>query len=109
MFRKNKIFKSLLCCSLAVLLLNCMCMPSLAESTEKKDELILNTENNLVGDIVISLNKECNVNSVIEAEAIVVNGGEYEFELQYIAKSRENPIISLQVDGEYPFGESYRI
>lgn len=109
MFRKNKIFKSLLCSSLAVLLLNSICMPSLAESADIKDKLISNTENSLVGDIVINLNKECNVNSVIEAEATVVNSGEYEFEMLYIAKSRENPIVSLQIDGEYPFAKADRI
>ncbi len=62
-----------------------------------------------VEKIYINADTECKTGTALEFEILVEQAGSYELELQFTAKDSDNPIISLQIDGDYTFSGAERI
>lgn len=109
-FKRKNILGSAVSWCLAVSLILGTGVTATAEntSTETQDSFSL-AEGVQSGEIAAVINKPCKVGTKLEFEIEAEESGEYELELQYTAASRENPVISLHIDGALPLEEADRI
>ena len=105
MSKRNRILKVIVCWCLITVLIGSI--ETLAITKNVKTEG--NASVHSAEDILFTIEKECTVGTRMEFDVIASQQGEYELELQYIARKKYNPIMSIKFDGKIQIEDASRI
>ncbi len=111
MYGKEKFLRKVLSCGLAAGMVLATGFSAMAEGTSGTVVTASEAVSQAVSDGNISVNiiKELKIGSKVEFDLSVQEAGDYELEFVFEAISRDDPLVSLMIDGKLPFPEAERL